>query len=260
MQGPAPVYSIADERRSHAEAAAWSRFTAPGDSQDFFGAWLALLCSRVERVRAALLLVGEAGEGGFKVAAAWPDLQRDLQYLGPTAQRALTDRAGVVAPAPGGSALGEAGAHVGYPVEVAGRLCAAVVLDVGGGSQAELQWALRQVHWASAWLVDHFRKQALQAREAELARVDTLNTLMATAMQHRRSQPSALSIANELAPRFGCDRVSIGFEDAGRVVPLVMSHTAVFDLRSDLVRTVGEAMDEVLDLGVAVAFPPPDDD
>ena len=97
MQGPAPVYSIADEQRSRAESAAWSRFTAPGDSAEFFNAWLALLCGRVERVRAALLLVSEADQNAFTVAAAWPDAHRDLQYLGATAQRALTERSGIVA-------------------------------------------------------------------------------------------------------------------------------------------------------------------
>jgi len=37
----------------------------------------------------------------------------------------------------------------------------------------------------------------------------------------------------------------------------VMSNTASFDRRSDLVRWVGEAMDEALDLGTSVAYPAP---
>ncbi len=60
---------------------------------------------------------------------------------------------------------------------------------------------------------------------------------------------SRFTAPNELARRLRCDRVSIGFGKAGQIVPLVLSHTASFDRRSDLVRTLGEAMDEVLDLG-----------
>lgn len=255
MQATAPVYSIAEEHRVRAESAAWSRFTAPNDSAEFCAAWLALLCTRVERVRAALVLVGEEGEGPFTVAAAWPDGQRDLQYLGPTAQLALTERRGVVTGADGAAPAHDHPAQVAYPVEVGGRLFGAVVLDVGGGAQADLQGALRQIHWASAWLVDHFRQRLLQRREIELARVAMLNELMATALQFRQLQPSALAVANELARRLRCDRVSIGFDEAGQVVPLVLSHTAAFDRRSDLVRALGEAMDEVLDLGVAVTYP-----
>ena len=260
MTANAPVYSIAEEHRVRAESAAWSRFTAPNDSAEFCGAWLALLCTHVHRARAALVLTGEEGEGAFTVAAAWPDGQRDLQYLGPTAQLALTERRGVVSGADGAAPSHDKPAQVAYPVEVEGRLFGAVVLDVGAGGPADLQGALRQVHWASAWLVDHFRQRLLRRREVELARVATLNELMATALQFRQLQPSALAVANELARRLRCDRVSIGFEEAGQIVPLVLSHTASFDRRSDLVRTLGEAMDEVLDLGVAVVHPAPADD
>ena len=264
MAVSAPIYSIADEHRSHAEAVAWSRFVAAGDTDEFWASWLALLSSRIVRARAALLLVAADGAEAFGVAAAWPDPRRDLQYLGPIAQRALAERCGVVAAPDGGEPGSDGAAHVGYPVEVGGKLCAAVVFDIGAeggrGTQADLQAALRQIHWASAWLIDHFRQRVLALREAELARVGTLNELMATALQHRRCEPSALAVANDLATRLRCDRVSIGFEDAGRMVPMVLSHTATFDVRSDLVRNLGEAMDEVLDLGVAVVFPSADDD
>jgi RND family efflux transporter MFP subunit len=135
---------------------------------------------------------------------------------------------------------------------------AAVVLDVAGGGSGALQAVLRQVHWASAWLLDHFGRARLAEREAELARVALLNELLATALQHRRLQASALAVANELAMRLRCDRVAAGFEERAEVRPLALSHTATFDPRSDLVRALGEAMDEVLDLGVAVSHPSPE--
>ncbi|MEO5698626.1 MAG: hypothetical protein ABIQ60_16000, partial [Burkholderiaceae bacterium] len=233
MPSSAPVYAIGEEHRVRAESAAWTRFTAPSDSAEFCAAWLALLCARVDRVRAALVLVADDGETAFKVAAAWPDAQRDLQYLGPTAQQALTERRGVVVGPDATLPTADVGAQVAYPVEVAGQLFGAVVLDIAGGAQAELQAALRQIHWASAWLVDHFRARLLERRDAELARVAALNELTATALQFRRLQPSALALANELARRLNCDRVSIGFDEGGQVVPLVLSHTGAFDRRSD---------------------------
>jgi hypothetical protein len=260
MSVSAPIYSLADEQRARAEAAAWLHFTSAADRHEFFSNWLALLAGRVERTRAALLLLADEHGRAFGVEAVWPDPQRDLQYLGPVAERALTERQGVVAGADGGPPAADGAAHVGYPVEIEGRLCAAVVLDIAAVTPGELQAALRQIHWASAWLIDHFRAQLLREREAERDRVAALNELMASALQHRRRQPSALAVANELAARLRCERVSIGFEEKGQVVPLVLSHTANFDARSDLVRSIGEAMDEVLDLGVAVAFPAPAED
>lgn len=261
MQNAAPVYSIADEQRARAESAAWERFTAPGDAQDLYAGWLVLTAARIEHARSAILLTRELDSQTFTVAAAWPDARRDLQYLGAVAQQVLERREGIVA-APGGEQPpgADGAAHVGYPLDLSGQLQGAVVFDIGPGAVAGLQDALRQIHWGSAWLIDHFRQQQLQRREAELARTALLNEVMATAMQHARLQPSALAVANELASRLGCDRVSVGLEAAGQVTPLVMSNTASFDQRSDLVRWVGEAMDEVLDLGVPVAFPAPADD
>ena len=142
MLGTAPVYSIADEQRARAEAAAWSQFAAAQSDGEFCAAWLALLAARVERARGALVLVSEGEGRPFAVAAVWPDPRRDLQYLGPVAQRALGERAGIVQSPSGGEPGPDGAAHVGYPIEVDGRLCAAVVLDLGPGPQGALQGAL----------------------------------------------------------------------------------------------------------------------
>ncbi len=255
MASTAPIFSISDEQRSRAETAAWGRFTAPADGGEFYAAWLVLLAARVERARAALLLLREDEQPSFAVAAVWPDAQRDLQYLGPTAERALTERRGIVVGPDGGASVAGQAAQVGYPIEVSGRLCGAIVFEIGAGSAADLQLALREMHWATAWLVDHFRQRLQQRDRAEAERMAMLNALLAAALQHRRLQPSALAVANELAARLSCDRVSIGFEQAGQVVPLVISHASGFDTRSDLVRHLGEAMDEAFDFGVPVVHP-----
>ncbi len=255
MQAAAPVFSLVEEQQARAESAAWSRFAAAADEAEFCTGWLALLAGRIGHARGALLLTSDNEQGPFTVAAVWPDAQRDLTHLGVVAQRALVERQGVVAAPDGGEPRPDQPTHVGYPIEVGGRLHGAVVVDVAGSAAAELQAALRQIHWASGWLMDHFRQRLLRLREAELARVGLLNELMATALQHRRLAPSALAVANELAARLGCDRVSVGFEQDDRIVPLAMSHTATFDQRSDLVRALAAAMDEVLDLGALVTFP-----
>jgi hypothetical protein len=252
MQGLAPVYSIADEAGTRAETAAWNRFTAPADADEFCTSWLALLCTRIERCRGSILLLGEEEHGPYRVNAVWPDRRKDLQHLGPAGQRALTERAGVVIAA----ANAEEPSQVAYPIEVAGRLWGAVVLELEPRSDGGLQRALRDIHWGIAWLVDHFRQRLLTEREATLARVDLLNNLIATALQHRQLKPSALAVVNLLAQQLQCDRVSVGLEHNGHTTPLALSHTASFDVRSDLVRWIGDAMDEVLDLGIAVHHPP----
>jgi hypothetical protein len=260
MIASAPIHTTAEDQRVRAEAAAWRSFVAPGDDAQLVAAWLALLAGRVQRVRAGMVLL--AGEDGasFSVGAVWPDPQRDLKHLGPAAQRALTERRGVLVTATGAPALAGHNAHVAYPVALGDALCGAVVLEIGGGDLADLQTALREVHWAIAWLVDHFRAQRQRQEQAEAQRMAVLNGLVATALQHRLLRPSALAVANELCAALRCDRVSVGFEQGGQVQPLVISHTATFDARSDLLRHLGAAMDEAFDLGITVVHPPQGDD
>jgi len=218
------------------------------------------VAARIEKAQAGVLLLAEADGTSFGVAAAWPDTQRDLTYLGGVAQEALTEVSGVVTAPDGGTPESCGPAYVGYPVEVTGRVVGAVVFDVGVGAADSLQAALRQIHWASAWLLDYFGRQQLAESQAEVGRLALLEESCATALQYRALKPSALSVANELVSRLQCDRVSIGLDEGGQIKVVSMSHAATFDERSNLVRAIASAMDEVLDLGVPVVVPAPSDD
>lgn len=255
----APIYSLAEDA-SRAESAAWARFSSANDTSEFCKSWLAILCLQIERVNGALLLLGPERDGTYVPAAIWPHEGRDVQYLSPAAERVLTEKRGLVVASDGGSvAKRDQLAFVGYPIEVSGSLHGVVVLDVPAGSEASLQRALRLLHWASAWLIDEFRKRAVQERDARLSRLALAMDIVATAIQERHLAPSLLACANELAGRLNCERVSIGFERAGSTEVRAISHTATFDAKMDLARMIGEAMDEVLDLDVALVHPPRDE-
>jgi multidrug resistance efflux pump len=247
MAGPAPIYSLATDDHARAEATAWARFSSARDAAEFCASWLAILCAQVGRANGALLLVGPERDGAFRAAATWPDATRNMQYLAPAAEKALAERRGVLLPR-------EAGALVGYPIEVSGTLRGAVALDLSGGEHA-LQQALRLVYWASAWLVDQFRQQDLRERDARLARLALASDLVATAVQERRFTAAALAVANELAARMSCERVAVGLEAPAGIEVQAISHTASFDPKTNLVRLIGDAMHEVLDLDAAVVHP-----
>jgi multidrug resistance efflux pump len=238
------------ESTSAAETAAWVDFGSPQSQDEFLARWLALLCLQVGEVRSALLLVVGTEDNTFHAGAVWPDAQRDLAYLAPVAQQALAERRGVVV------ALAEGNSsRVAYPVEVAGELKAAIVLDAQPRSEAGLQQALRQVHWAAAWLVDLYRQQALAAREATVARLALVQAAVGAALQQRGFQAAAFATVNLLATRMGCDRVSLGRDEDGEAEIEAISNTASFDPRSNLARLIADAMDEALDAGMPVQFP-----
>jgi RND family efflux transporter MFP subunit len=257
----APIYATPDKDHAHAESAAWAEFSSPRDAGEFYRSWLAILCTQIDYVSGALLLLGTEHENSFAAVAVWPDATRNMQFLAKAAEQALKERRGVVV-GPDGLPLGmsDHAAHVGYPIEVSGKLCGAVVLAIVPGMHQELQQILRHVHWASAWLVSQIRQESLLEQDLRLGRLALAGDLVATAVQERRSTAAALAVVNELSARLQCDRVSLGFEKAGSIEILAISHTATFDRKSNLVRLIGDAMDEVLDLDIAIVHPPRDED
>jgi RND family efflux transporter MFP subunit len=256
MTTASTIYSFEDATR--AESAAWAKFSSAKDSAEFCASWLAILCLQVERVGGGLLLLGPDKDGAYVPAAVWPHAGRDMQYLTPAAERALTERRGIMLPSEAQGSAREPRTFIGYPLEVSGTLHGVVVLDITG-PEGGLQRSLRLLHWASAWLIDQFRKGALEERDTQLTRMGLAMDIVATAMQEQYFSASALAVANELAGRLGCDRVSVGLERSGSIEVKAISHTATFDPKMDLGRRIANAMDEVLDLDVALVFPPRDD-
>jgi multidrug resistance efflux pump len=256
MANTASIYSLATEERSRTEAAAWTRFANAKDRSDFCVAWLAVLCTQLERVSGAVVLEGPDADGAYVPVAIWPDPSHDLTHLGDVAQRALMERRPVVVGADGVSLpTRDQPAHIGYPVEVAGVLHGAVALDLPPSSDAALQRALRLLHWSSVWLVDRFRQQAIKEQEQTLAHHALTLDLLATVMEERGLSQAAVALANDLAGRLNCERVSVGFDRSGNVKVEAISNTAVFDEKMSLVRLIGDAMEEAFDLGGTIAWP-----
>lgn len=242
-------------------SAYWADFGAAQSPAQFFASWLGILCTQIEHVNGALLLIVSDQANTFAPGAVWPDDRQDMSHLGPVAQQALTERRGVVIPHSVSAATGTpAGAFVAYPVEVGGVLRGAVVLDTAGRPEVELQHVLRLVHWAIAWLVDLFRQQLVQEGEQATERMALANALIAVALQEPGLRPCALALTNELATRLACQRVSLGFDRNGSASVEAISNTASFDPRTNLMRRVADAMDEALDLGQPVCWPALGDD
>src|ERR1700761_5178323 len=114
-----PVGTTAENRRGvevPQDAALWADFAAAPAASSFFGSWLAIQCGFVARSVAGVLLVDEA-EGGFAVAATWPNGNRDVAHLAAAAGPALKQRRSTVHYAPDCPGQPKY-ACVAHPVEV----------------------------------------------------------------------------------------------------------------------------------------------
>ncbi len=258
--GIASVHSMGADDKVRTEAIAWARFSSATRADEFYAGWLAILCSQLDHAEGGLLVLGPDASGSFAPVAFWPHASHDLRHLGAAAQRVLDGREGVILGADGKSEPArDQPAQFGYPIEVAGKLRGAVVVQIGAGSDMSLQRSFRLVHWGSAWLVDHLRQQQHAETDTRLSQMGLAMDLAATTLREQGVTVSALAVANELAVRLACDRVSIGLERDGNIELTAISHTAVFNPKMVVARSLCAAMEETLDLGAAIVIPPLDD-
>lgn len=234
---------------ANAHSATWGAFASARTATDLCRSWLSLQCLQVVDVRAGLLLL-EQGSGTFVPAAVWPSEKFDVTYLAPGAQQCLSERRGMVLRKQAGALV-----IVAYPVEVDGQVQGAVVLDVAERSDDALQAVVRQLHWGIGWIEALFlRRKTLDDAQA-LQRARMALDVLAVATEQARLPALAMAVVNDLASRFGCDRVSLGIDRGGRARLLAMSHSAFFEKKSQFVTALENAMDEALDQRRSVVFP-----
>lgn len=100
-------------------------------------------------------------------------------------------------------------------------------------------------------------------REAESARKDAarLAEALDVAAQlnaQTRFSGAAMALCNELASRFRCDRVSLGWMQSNVVVVRAMSHTEKLEVKSEAVQQLSAAMEECVDQEEEIVCPRPD--
>lgn len=229
------------------EAALWAAFAGAKQASEFCQAWLAIQCRAVPEALAGLLLLQE-GRGRFTPAAIWPDRARDVTHLARTAQQALAERKGVVAPGREGAS------EVAYPLEVDGQVQGAVVLELRAGGAA-LQGALRQLHWGAGWLETLFRRRQAGLDAEQLRRTGIALDLVALTGEQERLRASATAIATDLAARLNCRRVALGLARRRGARLVAVSHTAWFEAKTEAVAALEAAMEEVLDQDAPLVLP-----
>ena len=84
--------------------------------------------------------------------------------------------------------------------------------------------------------------------------------LVAAGLEHEQFRVAATEVTNELAERFSCQRVSLGFLRYNRIRVEALSHSSRIDQHSNMVRAIRDAMSESLDQGATVVYPVVSDD
>jgi multidrug efflux pump subunit AcrA (membrane-fusion protein) len=238
--------------------ALWKRLTDAKDIREFATAWLALQSGMIPGVTRGLAVLVPSDSGPQMVDAPWP-AGSDTAMFGAVIDAALAQRLGVVRN-PGNNTGERRAAHLAFPIVIDDAACGAVAIECAADSDESLRAAMRQLQWGVAWLRERLRveRAAGSARAPDRARVAL--DIFAVALEQEHLAAACRAVVTELALRFDCERVSIGFVRGGRIRVAAISHSAQFGKQMSLVRLLAEAMDEAIDQQASILHPTPPSD
>jgi multidrug resistance efflux pump len=101
-------------------------------------------------------------------------------------------------------------------------------------------------------------KQDSKESKGDVVRFAETLDLLVLLNQEKRFIAAAMTFVNELAARFACSRVSLGWLEDGYVRVKAISHMEQFEKKMDAVQAMEKAMDEALDQNEEILFPLPD--
>lgn len=237
------------------DATLWRQLLGSGEPQGFAAAFLALQAQQLPGVRSSAVF--EITAGGLKPLALWPanTAIADLESL---AALALAEQRPVLRQAGRGT---RSRRLIAQPVEAGGKPVAIAVAALSVDEDAEAPARqMRQLQWSAAWLREYFQRGGDADLRAERDRSRATLELLATVVDRGDFRTASLAAVTEMALRFGCSRVSLGFVRWDRTRVAAISHTSTFSTRIQLVQQIGAAMDEAIDQKSILRYPPASDD
>lgn len=239
------------------EPGLWRRLTTASTPNEAAQAWAPLMFAMLEDADLTAVFLVDADTGRLRAPASFPDARSAGGELLKAAETAREQGRGIIRGDLPGPEVESAGPKtaIATPLEVDGKQLGAVGAELRPASQAALRAAMRQLQWGAAWMRDVLRAEHLELAEGRYAHaVHALNAVVGVAEQ--QDFPTAARAAvTDLAMRFDCDRVSVGFRRFGRSHVAAISHSAHFGRRMNLVRMLGAAMDEAIDQRGVVIYP-----
>ena len=235
----------------------WDDFGAARTADERCRAWLSWVCRRIPGASAAVVLVESLEAHTYVPMAVWPDAMQSLGRLGEVAEQALRERRGVIRPAPppedAGSAASESmrsarPMHLAYPLILDQREAGVVALEVAC-ADAEVESAMREIHWGSAWLTNLLAGRELDEAIRGRNRVGSVLEAVAVALRHGKSQQVLFEVVNDLRQLFNCSRVALGLVEQARVKLAALSEAASFEKNTALAKVYVRAMEEAHDHG-----------
>lgn len=241
------------------DEALWQSLSAVAEASGmdvaaFAAAWLPLQCAMTPAARCGVVVIISDGGGAASPVAVHPPGSDGAQRLADVLEEALSEGKGVVHR---DLEVPDAPVEIAYPLIVGDSVRGAVGLEMPAAGLPRLHAAMRQLQWGAAWMRERLLQGASLDAVRARARLETVLDLIAAGLDQESFKDACRMAVTRLALKLGCERVGVGFLRRGYAHVAAVSHSAEFGKQMNLVRKLGEAMDEALDQQAVILFPPP---
>ncbi len=215
--------------------------------------WLDFQCKQIPGICRAIVMLADQETGAYVPVASWPDEFEDNAGFSRAGEMAVDKQRLVIQAAQGShDQTGQRHLILACPLMLENQLAGVIALEVPHRSEQQILSLKKVLAWGSTWLDYMLRQQSSATPETPLV---TVLDFVTTCLEHGGFQGAATAVATELATRFSCERVAIGFHNGKHAQVQALSHSAQYDKRSNLIREIGMAMDEALDQQRTLVYP-----
>jgi len=215
-------------------------------------AWLAFQSGRLDSVTGSLSLLIAPDQKTYRQAATWPQKSQPTPSLTTAAEKVLSEKRFLMWSHH--TTSDESGTPLDVlacPLSVNGHVVGAAAFEITSRSESLQREAMLQLRSGAKWF-EAMNHQRLDSSKEQLI---NLVELVAASLEHESFKAAATDVATELAGRFTCKRVSIGFLHSNTLQVDAISHSASFDRKSNLVRAINDTMHECLDQASTIVYP-----
>jgi Barrel-sandwich domain of CusB or HlyD membrane-fusion/GAF domain len=239
----------------------WTGLADAGNEAVFCSAWLSSQCTRISGIIAGLLMMPAPAKGLSVASTSWPQRNPYIEDLLRLAERAALERRAVVSPGRMSSdtSVQQVGLFVALPLGPGSQPIAVAAVALASGSSAALapESVVEQLRWGAGWLEALPWARRSEDASTDVARAASSLDFLAAIGEQPRLQGMAIAVANDLAARLRCDRVSVGvIRRNGSIRLRAISHSASFKGQGRLVDAIENAMEEALDQRSSIAYAP----
>ena len=248
------VRAVADLSARRTRDQAWRQFAVARSAEEFCSSWLAIQAQQIGAVSDGVVVLQKPGTTVLVPVAFLPDPPPDRAKLAQVTERAAKEGQGVLLRLD--SAANDEGVRcqLAHPVQVDGELRGVVGLELEPRPDPQVRQAMRELQWGSGWLEVLLRRHA-DPEEAARLRLKLALDLVAALLEHEGLAKGGAAFVTELATRLGCDRVTLGVLERGRIRMRAVSHSGQFERRANLLQLAAGAMEEAIDQHAVVSHP-----